>query len=85
MMGEDEAGTLAWLKTLSADHREVLLLSRIEGLSIQEVAERMDRSPDAVKKLLSRALNALRAAFGETESLRLPDKRLLREDINDAE
>lgn len=61
---------------LQPDHRLVLRLSRIEGLPIREIAERMNRSPNAVKQLLSRALKALRASFGDTESLHLPDRRL---------
>ena len=48
----------------------------IEGLKIKEIAERMNRSPAAVKQLLSRALVKLKASFGETESLHLPDREL---------
>lgn len=72
------------LQGLRPDHREVLLLSRIDGLSVRDIAARMERSTDAVKQLLSRALKALRASFGDTESLRLPDRRLSREDFDDA-
>lgn len=61
---------------LSEDHRQVILLARIEGLKIQEIARRMRRSPDAVKKLLSRALKALKNCFGDTESFHLPERRL---------
>ncbi|MBN1459361.1 MAG: sigma-70 family RNA polymerase sigma factor [Armatimonadetes bacterium] len=64
------------IKCLSGDHREVILLARIDGLTINEIAERMDRSPAAVKQLLSRALRKLREAFGETESLHLPHRKL---------
>jgi RNA polymerase sigma-70 factor (ECF subfamily) len=66
----------AALGGLNPDHREVLLLARIEGLPIREIAERMQRSPNAVKQLLSRALKALRSSFGDTESLHLPDRCL---------
>ena len=59
---------------LSDDYREVILLARIEGLTMGEIAERMGRSPDAVKKLLARALRKLREVFGETDSLRLPER-----------
>ena len=62
------------LKSLSSDHRLVVELSRIEGLKIKDIAERMDRSPGAVKQLLSRALDNLREGFGDTESLNLPDR-----------
>lgn len=47
------------LERLSDDHREVILLTRIEGLSAKEVAERMGRSENAVHLLLSRALKRL--------------------------
>jgi len=63
-------------KHLSPDHQEVIYLARIEGLAIKEIADRMNRSPDAVKQLLMRALRSLKARFGETESLRLPARRL---------
>lgn len=64
------------VRRLSGDYREVVLLSRIEGLPMDEVAKRMNRSPDAVQKLLWRALKQLRKAFGDTESLHLPHRRL---------
>ena len=66
----------ATLDRLSGDYREVLYLARIEGLSMQAVAQRMGRSPEAVKKLFGRALRALRKRFGDTESLHMPDRRL---------
>jgi DNA-directed RNA polymerase specialized sigma24 family protein len=52
-------------------------MARIERLSIGQIAERMGRSPDAVKQLLSRALKQLRQSFGNTESLHLPTDRRL--------
>jgi RNA polymerase sigma-70 factor (ECF subfamily) len=42
--------------TLPEDYREVLRLAREEQRPLREVAERMDRSRDAVKKLYGRAL-----------------------------
>ncbi len=59
------------LRTLSPDHRTVLELSRMEGLSIREIADRMGRSESAVKNLLLRATRKLRESFGDTESLGL--------------
>jgi RNA polymerase sigma-70 factor (ECF subfamily) len=47
------------LRTLSPDHREVVLLTRIEGLSAREVGERMGRTENAVNLLLGRALKRL--------------------------
>jgi RNA polymerase sigma-70 factor (ECF subfamily) len=66
----------AALDGLSPEHREVLLLSRIKGLPLKEVARRMDRSHGAVRALLWRAVQALRERFGDTESLHLPDLTL---------
>ncbi len=65
------------LKTLSSDHRKVIKLARIDGLKIKEIAKIMNRSPNAVMQLLWRALEKLKANFGDTESLHLPDRSLL--------
>lgn len=62
---------------LSPDHRKIVLLARLEMLPLDVVAEKMGRSPAAVKQLLWRALKEMRAGFGETESLGLPDRPLL--------
>ena len=63
--------------TLSPEHQEVIRLVRLEGLQVTEVAKRLGRSQSAVRHLLLRALEKLRAAFGEeTESLHLPPKRI---------
>jgi RNA polymerase sigma-70 factor (ECF subfamily) len=48
---------------LTDDYRQVLLLAKIEGLSHEQIAERMKRSPAAVAKLLSRAIVALAIEF----------------------
>ena len=63
------------LQSLTPEYREVLLLSRVEGLKTKEIAARMNRSPNAVKHLIARALRALRSRFGDTESLNLPRDR----------
>ena len=47
------------IERLSPSYREVIMLCRIEGLSAREVAERMERSENAVHLLLSRALKKL--------------------------
>lgn len=39
--------------------REVLILRRFEELSFKEVGERLDRSPEAARKLFARAMGAL--------------------------
>jgi RNA polymerase sigma factor (sigma-70 family) len=64
------------MRTLSTDHQEVVRLARIDGLPIREVARRMNRSPEAAKKLLWRALKELRKTFRDTESLHLPPRTL---------
>ncbi len=64
------------LENLSADHREVIILARIKKLKISEIAKRMNRTPNAVKKLLGRALHELKRDFGDTESYHFPDKAL---------
>jgi RNA polymerase sigma-70 factor (ECF subfamily) len=61
---------------LSPDHRQVVVLSRIEGLPLNQVAERMGRSHAAVRQLLRRALQHLRERLGDTESLGLPPRGL---------
>ena len=73
------------LKTLSPDHRQVITMARVDGLKIKEIAERMNRSPNAVMQLLWRALEKLKASFGETESLHLPDRNLLNDCGGDEE
>jgi RNA polymerase sigma-70 factor (ECF subfamily) len=48
------------LAQLPDDYREVMFLRHIEGLSIVEVAERMNRRVDSVKKLSARAVMKIR-------------------------
>jgi RNA polymerase sigma-70 factor, ECF subfamily len=57
----------AALATLSDDDREVITLARVQGLPLQEIAERVGRTKNAVALLLSRALRKLKAAMGEPE------------------
>ncbi len=64
------------LDSLSPDDREAIVLARIQGLPLKEIAQRMNRSHAAVAQLLSRALKKLRSSFGDTESLNLPDRGL---------
>ncbi|MFO0981706.1 MAG: sigma-70 family RNA polymerase sigma factor [Planctomycetota bacterium] len=49
--------------SLAPDHREVLTLSRLVGLSHREIAEIMGRSETATRSLLVRALAALSKAL----------------------
>jgi len=47
------------LEQLEPVHREVILLRRFEELSFEEIASRLNRSPDACRMLLARAMAAL--------------------------
>ena len=47
------------IQRLSEDHRDVILLMKIDGMSAKEVAEQMGRTENAVHLLLSRALKRL--------------------------
>ncbi len=53
------------LAQLPEDYQQVVLLRIFEGLSAEEVAQRMGRSAGAVRMLQMRALTALRAAMAE--------------------
>jgi RNA polymerase sigma-70 factor (ECF subfamily) len=52
------------LHSLPADYSEVIVLHHLEGLSFPEVAQRMGRSQDSVKKLWIRGLARLRRFLG---------------------
>jgi RNA polymerase sigma-70 factor (ECF subfamily) len=47
------------LQTLDEQHREVILLRKLEELSFVEIGERMGKSTDACRMLLARAMAAL--------------------------
>jgi RNA polymerase sigma-70 factor (ECF subfamily) len=66
----------AALDGLSPDHRRVIELARLRGKPVKKIAGEMQRSPDAVSQLLSRALKKLKDALGDTESLGLPERPL---------
>lgn len=51
---------IAKLDELPEDYREVVVLAKIEGLTTQEVAERMGRTRQQVAVLLHRAIKRLR-------------------------
>ena len=55
--------------TLSAEQREVILLSKYEGLSFPQIAEILGCSVSAAKVRAFRALKALRAALGDVKEL----------------
>lgn len=53
------------LAVLPDDQRDVLLMRVVSDLSVEQVAQAMNRSPGAVKQLQRRALLALRARADE--------------------
>jgi len=61
-VGVEQAAWLeAALAQLNEADRQVIALSRVQGLSLQEIAEQMGRTRNAVALLLSRALRKLKA------------------------
>ena len=48
---------------LPADYREVFILRNLEHVAVDEIAMRMGRSPNAVRKLWGRAMIALKQAM----------------------
>ena len=61
LMREEQAAAVAdMLARLPQHYREVIILRNLESLSFQEVADRMGRSPAAVRKLWGRAIERLR-------------------------
>jgi RNA polymerase sigma-70 factor (ECF subfamily) len=55
------------LADLPPDYRDVLLWRNLEGLSFEEVAEHMQRSPGAVRMLWLRAVDKLRQQLTDKE------------------
>ena len=53
------------LAQLSEDHREVIVLHHLQGLSWEEVARRLGRTAGAVRMLWTRALKQLRPLIDE--------------------
>lgn len=51
------------IDTLKSDYREVIVLNKIEGLSYDQIGGKLNKSADAVRMLLSRAMAALTTAF----------------------
>lgn len=56
------------LEELPEDYREVVVLRRLEELTWTQVGQRLGRSPDACRMLLSRALAALTVGVAADES-----------------
>ena len=60
------------LTRLPENYQRVLLLRLFEGLTAEEVAERMDTTAGAVRMLQMRALEALRALVNQSASSSSP-------------
>jgi RNA polymerase sigma-70 factor (ECF subfamily) len=56
------------IKSLPADYSEVIILRHLEGLALAEVAARMHRSVDSVKKLWVRGIAKLRSILAVQEA-----------------
>ena len=63
----------AGLQTLSPEHREVLLLRQMQGLSYQEIGAALSLEEGTVKSRLSRAKRQLRTILAEGNLLGEPD------------
>ena len=61
--GEDLTKLEKAIDTLKSEYREVIILTKIEGLSYGQTGGRLGKSADAVRMLLSRAMAALTTAF----------------------
>ena len=62
---EDLARLEKAIDALKPEYGEVIVLTKIEGLSCKEIADKLGKSSDAVRKLASRAMTALIGAYEE--------------------
>ncbi|MHC4595810.1 MAG: sigma-70 family RNA polymerase sigma factor [Planctomycetota bacterium] len=60
---EDLAKLEKAIDELKPEYREVIVLTKIEGLSYGQIGNRLGKSADAVRMLVSRAMAALTTAF----------------------
>lgn len=58
----------AALDSLPDDQREAVRLRHLEGCKLAEIAELMDRSPDAVAGLIRRGVSALKHQLSQSEA-----------------
>ena len=68
MLGEETSRLRRLLGQLPEDYRTVVLLRNWEQLAFAEIALRMNRSLDSVKKLWSRAMQRLEKALNDEAS-----------------
>jgi len=60
---EDLARLEKAVDALKPDYKEVIILTKIEGIGYQEIGDRSGKSSEAIRKLVSRAMTALINAF----------------------
>lgn len=60
---EDLARLAKAIDMLKPEYREVIVLTKIDGLSYSEIGEKLCKSPDAVRMLVSRAMASLTVVF----------------------
>jgi RNA polymerase sigma-70 factor (ECF subfamily) len=64
-MAQERAQALQWaLEQLPEEYRRVITLRHYEQLPFEEIGKRMERSPEAARKLWSRAIERLRQELG---------------------
>jgi len=63
---EDLAKLEKAIDRLKPEYREAIVLTKIDGLSYGEIAEKLGKSPDSVRMLATRAMAALTTAFRRT-------------------
>lgn len=63
-----EKNIAALIKKLPADCQQIFLLSRMEGLTYGEIAERLEFSIKKVERLMSKALKILRETYKDITS-----------------
>jgi RNA polymerase sigma-70 factor (ECF subfamily) len=60
---EDLAKLEKAIDALKPEYREVIVLTKIEGLSYEEIGQRLGKSSEAVRKLVARAMTVMINAF----------------------
>ncbi len=60
---EDLARLEKAIDALKPEYKEVIVLTKIEGFGYQEIGNRLSKSSEAIRKLVSRAMTALINAF----------------------
>jgi RNA polymerase sigma-70 factor (ECF subfamily) len=61
MLGEDSVLLSSALESLTEDQRTAIRLKFLDGLTLAEISQQMDRSPDAIVSLVRRGLLQLRS------------------------